>query len=111
MNASLEEYLWHYVFTSHKNWVDLLDTAQLRYNLHRSLSAGRSPFELATGQQPLTHEFAKQNTEWDCPAAFRFVWSKHELLEEAKDRLTKATKRMKKVVDKGRSPLEFQNRD
>ena len=36
INALLEEYLRHYVTTTQKNWVDLMDTAQLCYNLQRS---------------------------------------------------------------------------
>ena len=44
-----------------KNWVDLLDTAQLCYNLHRSSATGMSPFELAMGWQPRTPlDVAKQ---------------------------------------------------
>ena len=33
INALLKEYLRHYVMTTQKNWVDLLDIAQLCYNL------------------------------------------------------------------------------
>ena len=45
VNALLEEYLRHFVTTSQKNWVDLLDAAQFCYNLHRSSSTRVSPFE------------------------------------------------------------------
>ena len=54
MNAMLEEYLRHYVTAKQKNWVDLLDTTQLCYNLHRSSSTGISHFKLAMGWQPRT---------------------------------------------------------
>ena len=52
INALLKEYLMHYVTATQKNWVDLLDTAQLCYNLQRSSTTGMSPFELAIGVQP-----------------------------------------------------------
>ncbi|RVW24456.1 Transposon Tf2-11 polyprotein [Vitis vinifera] len=49
INALLEEYLRHYVTAIQKNWVDLLDIAQLYYNLQKSSATGMSPFELAIG--------------------------------------------------------------
>ena len=54
INAVLKDYLRHYVTVSQKNWLDLLDSEQFAYNLHKSSSTGISPFELAMGQQPLT---------------------------------------------------------
>lgn len=44
----------HYVILSQKRWVELLDTAQFCYSLHKFSSIGLSPFELCYGQQPLT---------------------------------------------------------
>ena len=49
ISAVLEDYLRHYVIVSQKNWIDLLDSAQFAYNLHKSSSTGMSPFELAMG--------------------------------------------------------------
>lgn len=64
INALLEEYFRHYVTASQNNWVSLMDTAQFCYNLHKSSSTGMSPFEIATGQQPLTpHEIAKTKSQ------------------------------------------------
>ena len=54
VNALLEFYLRHYVSAHQKDWAKLLDMAQFSYNLQRSESTGRKPFELATGQQPQT---------------------------------------------------------
>lgn len=109
VNALLEEYLRHYVTASQKNWVGLLDSAQFCYNLHKTSATGLSPFELATGQQPLTpHEVARTRTGGRCPAAYRFAREKQELLLEARDSLSKAAKRMKKYADQGRRSLEFQ---
>ena len=48
-NALLKEYIRHYVTTTQKNWVDLLDTTQLCYNLQRSSTIRMSLFELAIG--------------------------------------------------------------
>ena len=42
------------------------------------------------------------------PAAYQFAKSRHKFLEEARDSLEKATRRMKKYADKGRRPLEFE---
>ena len=98
----------HYVIASKKNWLDLLDSAQFAYNLHKSSSTGMSPFELAMGQQPLTpHEIANQHSGGKCLAAYRFSIAKQELMQEAQENLLKAKRRMKKYTDKGRRPLEF----
>ena len=108
VNALLEEYLRHYVTASQRNWLKLLDTAQFCYNLHRSSATGFSPFELATGRQPLTpQEIALQKSGGICPAAYRFARNQQEMLEEAQDSLHKAARRMKKYADKGRRPLKF----
>ncbi|RVW19034.1 Transposon Tf2-2 polyprotein [Vitis vinifera] len=80
INALLEEYLRHYVIATQKNWVDLMDIAQLCYNLQRSSAPGMSPFKLAIG----------------------------EMFDEARDSLEKAARRMKKYADRDRRLLEFQ---
>ena len=69
INALLEEYLRHYVTATQKNWVDLLDTAQLCYNLQRSSTTGMSPFKLAIGVQPrIPLEMARQKAGGNSPA-------------------------------------------
>ncbi|KAK9217719.1 hypothetical protein WN943_006347 [Citrus x changshan-huyou] len=51
-------------------------------------ATGMSPAELVMGQQPLTlHEVAKQHTGGKCPAAYRFVRDKQEMIEIAIDSL------------------------
>ena len=42
------------------------------------------------------------------PAAYKFSKSQQDLLDEARDSLEKASRRMKKYADKGRRPLEFE---
>ena len=81
INVVLEDYLRHYVTTNQKNWLDLLDSAQFAYNLHKFSSTGISPFELAMGQQPLTpHEIAKQHLGGKCLATYKFAINKQELM-------------------------------
>ncbi|RVW75511.1 Transposon Tf2-2 polyprotein [Vitis vinifera] len=109
INALLEEYLRHYVTATQKNWVDLMDTAQLCYNLQRSSATGMSPFELAIGVQPrMPLEVAKQKVGGNSPAAYKMVQSRQEMLDEARDSLEKAARRMKKYADRDRRSLEFQ---
>ncbi|KAF2314756.1 hypothetical protein GH714_033458 [Hevea brasiliensis] len=48
-----ELYLRHFVSANQKDWAKLLDLAQFSYNLQRSESTQQSPFDIATGQQPL----------------------------------------------------------
>lgn len=52
-NGMLEEYLRHFVSANQKDWVKLLDVAQLCFNSQKSSSTNKSPFEIVTGQQPL----------------------------------------------------------
>ncbi|KAL0401933.1 UNVERIFIED_CONTAM: hypothetical protein Slati_4223200 [Sesamum latifolium] len=52
-NSMLEEYLWHFVHDTQKDWVKLLDVAQLCFNAQKSSSTNKSAFEIITGQQPL----------------------------------------------------------
>ncbi|RVW58793.1 Transposon Tf2-2 polyprotein [Vitis vinifera] len=109
INALLEEYLRHYVTATQKNWVDLMDTAQLCYNLQRSSATGMSPFELAIGVQPrMPLEVAKQKVGGNSPAAYKMAQSRQEMLDEARDSLEKAARRMKKYADRDRRSLEFQ---
>ena len=48
----LEEYLCHYVIATQTNWLELLEPAQLSYNLHRSSTTGMNLFEVAIGFKP-----------------------------------------------------------
>ena len=41
-------------------------------------------------------------------AAYKFVKTRQDLLDEARDSLEKASRRMKKYAGKGRRPLEFE---
>ena len=77
INALLEEYLRHYVTATQNNWVDLMDTARLCYNLQRSSATGMSPFELAIGVQPrMPLDVAKQKAGGSSPAAYKMAQSR-----------------------------------
>ncbi|KAL0402123.1 UNVERIFIED_CONTAM: Transposon Tf2-12 polyprotein [Sesamum latifolium] len=52
-NSMLEEYLRHFVRGTQKDWVKLLDVAQLCFNAQKSSSTNKSAFKIVTGQQPL----------------------------------------------------------
>ena len=92
-----------------KNWVDLLDTTQLCYNLQRSSATGMSPFELAIRVQPqMLLKVAKQKAGGNSPAAYKMAQSRQKMFDEARDSLEKAPRRMKKYADRDRRPLEFQ---
>ncbi|WMV33116.1 hypothetical protein MTR67_026501 [Solanum verrucosum] len=54
INHLLEEYLRHYVTTSQRNWVALLDTTLLYYNLHKLSATEMSTFKIVLGKHPMT---------------------------------------------------------
>ncbi|CAH9148077.1 unnamed protein product [Cuscuta epithymum] len=108
VNALLECYLRHFVSANQRDWAKLLDIAQFSYNLQRSESTGRSPFELATGQQPLTpHTLATSLHDGQCPGAVKMAKSWEEQADLARSCLEKARKRMKKWADEKRRPREY----
>ncbi|KAG8372903.1 hypothetical protein BUALT_Bualt12G0115500 [Buddleja alternifolia] len=86
----------------------ILDVAQFSYNLQRSEATGKSPFELATGQQPLTpHTLAISFDSTRCPGAAKMANSWAEQSDLAKSFLEKARRKMKKWVDPKKRHLEF----
>jgi hypothetical protein len=106
MNALLEDYLRHYVSTSQKNWLELLDVAQFAYNMHKSSAIGMCLSKLVFAQQPLaSHEIVAQKTGGKCPVAYRFVRERQELLQQANDSLAKAQRRIKNFADEKRRSL------
>ena len=70
-----------------------------------------SPLEVAIGFQPRTPLdvlVSEQPGRSVSPAAYKFAKSQQDLLDEARDSLEKASRRMKKYADRGRRPLEFE---
>ncbi|KAM2435170.1 hypothetical protein PS1_025158 [Malus domestica] len=102
VNALLETYLRHYVSANQRDWAKLLDVAQFSYNLQRSESTGKSPFELAIGQQPLTPNTVVTGYTGNSPAAFKTAKEWQLAHELARAHLEKASKKMKKWADRKR---------
>ena len=70
-----------------------------------------SPFEVAIWFQPRTPLdvlVIEQPGRSVSRAAYKFAKSRQDLLDEARDSLEKASRRMKKYADRGRRPLEFE---
>jgi len=108
VNALLEIYLRHYVSANQRDWAKLLDVAQFSYNLQKSESTGRSPFEVVTGQQPLTPSSLAISYKGPSPPAYRFAKDWNDQVGVARAYLEKASQKMKKWADKKRRPREFQ---
>ncbi|KAL0290535.1 UNVERIFIED_CONTAM: hypothetical protein Scaly_2667600 [Sesamum calycinum] len=78
MNVLLEDYLRHYVLASQQNWQSLTP-----------------------------HEIPVQKSGERCPVAYQYARSMQELLDEAKDSLAKAQRRMKKYTNMRKRQMEF----
>jgi hypothetical protein len=67
-----------------RNWLQMLDSAQFCYNLHRSSAIKASPFELVLGAQPQTSmEISVQKSGGRSPAVYQFAMERQELLIQA----------------------------
>src|ERR1051325_9004002 len=107
----LEEYLRHFIDARQKNWVAMLDVAQLSFNCQKSSSTGKTPFEIVCGRQPLMPHVIDHPYAGKSPQAFNFTKEWKETSEIARAHLERASKRMKKWANKKRRPLEFQAGD
>ena len=101
----------HFVSANQKDWAKLLDITQFSYNLQRSEAINKSPFELATGQQPLTPHTLTIGYTRRSPAAFKFAKGWYEQADIAHSYLDKAAKKMKKWADKKRCHTEYKVED
>lgn len=64
--------------------MELLDTLQFCYNLHKLSTTKKSPFELVLGIQPnMLFEVSKSKIVGKCPASYRPAQDKKYLLDEA----------------------------
>ncbi|GMP96988.1 hypothetical protein CsSME_00045408 [Camellia sinensis var. sinensis] len=110
-NCMLEEYLRHFVNANQRNWVQLLDVAQLCFNSQKSSSTGKSAFEIVNGQQPLLPHTVDGPYEGKSPRAYQFAkeWKRNHDITRAY--LEKAASKMKKWADEKRRPLEFKAGD
>ncbi|KAK3018425.1 hypothetical protein RJ639_003446 [Escallonia herrerae] len=106
-NSMLEEYLRHFVSVTQKNWVKLLDVAQLCFNSRKSSSTGKSAFEIVNGQQPLLPHTVNVPNAGKSPRAISFSEEWRQNIDLAHSYLEKAARRMKKHADKNRRSQEF----
>jgi len=111
INALLEDYLRHYVAADQKNWRELLDIAQLSYNIQKSSATGYSPFELVNGQVPVTPHTVETAGRVRSTNARKFLKAWEETIEFARLRLHEAARRMKKFADRGRREAQFSEGD
>ena len=79
--------------------------------MQRSEAINKSPFELATGQQPLTPHTLTIGYTGRSPAAFKFAKGWYEQADIAHSYLDKAAKKMKKWTDKKRCHTEYKVED
>ncbi|KAK3008977.1 hypothetical protein RJ639_015387 [Escallonia herrerae] len=106
-NSMLEEYLCHFVSATQKNWVKLLDVAQLCFNSRKSSSTWKSAFEIVNGQQPLLAHTVNVPNARKSPRAISFSEEWRQNIDLVHSYLEKATRRMKKHADKNRRSQEF----
>jgi len=85
-----------------------LDIAQFSYNLQRSESTRKSPFELVTGHQPLAPNSIAIGYKESSPTAYKFAKERQEQNELAHLCLSKGTKRMKKWANKKMRHMKYQ---
>lgn len=108
INGILEEYLRHYVLADQSNWPNLLDMAQFSYNMQKSASSRYTPFELATGRQPIAPHSVLSAYYHASPAPTVFMQNWKEKIDQAREYLLQAQARMKAEADEGRRPLELE---
>ncbi|KAE8674458.1 hypothetical protein F3Y22_tig00111754pilonHSYRG00072 [Hibiscus syriacus] len=108
VNALLEIHLRHYVSSNQRDWPKLLDVAQFSYNLQRSEATNKSPFEIVTGQQPLTPNTVVTKYDGPNPSAHNVSKEWHEQHDLARACLHKVGKQTKKWADRKRRDVNFE---
>ena len=109
----LEEFLRHFINARQKNWVQMLDVAQLSFNWQQSSLTGKTPFEIVCGRQPLMPHVIDHPYGGRSPQAYNFTkeWKQTSKIARARAYLEKVYRRMKKWADRKRRALEFQDGD
>ena len=107
----LEEFLRHFIDVRQKNWVQMLDVAQFSFNCEQSSSTEKTPFEIVCGRQPLMPHVIDHPYAGRSPQAYNFTKEWKQTFEIARAYLEKASRRIKKWVDRKRRALEFQAAD
>ncbi|KAK2976416.1 hypothetical protein RJ640_007454 [Escallonia rubra] len=106
-NSMLEEYLGHFINTTQKNWVKLLDVAQLCFNSQKTSSTWKSAFEIVNGQQLLLPRTMNVPNTGKSQRAVSFGEEWKQNIDLAHSYFKKAARRMKKHADKNRRSQEF----
>lgn len=73
VNHLLEKYLRHYMSTSQRNWLELLDSAQYCCNLHKSSIIENSTFKLVLRlltYDPFSHSQTSDEWQMSCNLSF-----------------------------------------
>ncbi|KAL2225067.1 UNVERIFIED_CONTAM: hypothetical protein Sindi_3111900 [Sesamum indicum] len=102
-NSTLAGLPSHFVRGTQKDWVKLLDVAQLYFNVQKSSSTtNKSAFEIITGQQPLLPHTLDilQSVRSPLTRSFSQEWKKN--VDIVRSCLETAQKRMKKYADQNR---------
>ena len=81
--------------------------AQFSYNLQRSESTGKSPFEIVMGYQLLTPNAIATTYGGSNPSAYKLAREWHEEAYLTRACLDKAAKHMKRWADEKRRPREY----
>lgn len=107
LNKCLEMYLRCFVAENPKTWLDLLPWAQYWYNTSFHCSAGMSPFQIVYGREPpsLITYYSNEN---DIPDIASLLQQRDKVLQQLKQNLVKAQQHMKKMADKRRKEISFE---
>lgn len=106
-NCMFEEYLRHFVDVRQKNWVQLLEVAQLCFNAQTSSSIGRSSFKIVYGRQPVLqhlvdHPCVRKNLQFH---NFTKEWKQTTYI--ARVYLKKASRWIRRGQIRSDAPLSF----
>lgn len=108
LNKCLEMYLRCFVSENPKQWWELLPWAQFWYNTAFHCSAGMTPFQIVFGREaPSLITYC--SNEHDPPDIASLLQQRDRVLKQLKQNLLKAQIHMKKLADKKRLELSFED--
>jgi hypothetical protein len=106
VNRCLKTYLWCFVSTQPKQWVQWLSWAEYWYNTTYHTSTKMTPFEVVYGQPPPTMVGYETGTT-TVAQVDETLSSWDSILRALKQHLTEAQNRMKQQMDQHRTEHEF----
>ncbi|KAL0434611.1 UNVERIFIED_CONTAM: hypothetical protein Sradi_0169000 [Sesamum radiatum] len=107
----LEKYLRHSVRCTQKDWVKLLDVAQLCFNVQKGSSTNKIALEIATGQQSLLPHTIDSPQGVDSLSLEVSPKNGSKTLTSLEFAWRKAQKRMKKYANENCGFIEFNGGD